>query len=157
MNLTVEVLAAGVLGTMAMDLGNFLFFRAGFLSKIEVGMIGRMAIGWTRGRLRYRHPGEMEGGKNERAWGFITHYAIGVAFAFPYVAGWQILAGGPASPVWAVGYGLATTVASWFFVYPSMGFGALGRRSPEGLKAVLSPLVNHFFYGLGMAGGIALC
>lgn len=156
MDLTMEVLAAGVLGTVAMDLGNFLLSRAGVLSKIEVGMIGRMAMGWTRGRLCYRHPSEMEERRNERAWGFITHYSIGLAFAFPYVVGWQILVGGPVSPPGAVAYGLATTVASWFFVYPSMGFGALGRRSPDGLRAVLSPLANHFFFGLGMAGGIML-
>lgn len=60
MDVAAGVLAAGVLGTVAMDLGNLLFSRAGVLSKIEVGMIGRMAVGWTRGRRRYRHPSEME-------------------------------------------------------------------------------------------------
>jgi len=156
MDLVLAVLAAGVLGTVAMDLGNLLFSRAGILSKIDVGMIGRMAAGWTRGRLRYRHPSEMDEVKNEKAYGYLTHYAIGVGFAVPYLLGWHVLVGGPASPPWAVAYGVATTVASWFFVYPSMGFGAMGRRSPDGLRAVLSPLANHFFYGLGMAGGVAL-
>jgi hypothetical protein len=47
-------------------------------------------------------------------------------------------------------------VASWFFVFPSMGFGVFGRRSPEGLKAPLSSLANHSFYGLGLGIGIAL-
>ncbi len=156
MDLLAEVLAAGVLGTVAMDLGNLLFCRAGLLSKIDVGMIGRMAAGWTRGRIRYRHPEDMEEAANEKALGYLTHYLIGVGFAVPYLLGWHFLSGGPASPAGAIAYGLATTAASWFFVYPSMGFGALGRRSPEGLRAVLSPLANHFFYGLGLAGGIAL-
>jgi len=151
-----EVLVAGVLGTVAMDLGNLLFSRAGVLSKIDVGMIGRMAMGWARGRLRYRHPSEMEEGRNEKAWGYFTHYTIGVALAVPYVLGWQVLVGGPASPAWAIVYGVATTAASWFFVYPSMGFGALGRLSPDGARAILSPLANHGFYGLGLALGIAL-
>jgi len=155
-DLVAKVLVAGVLGTAAMDMGNLLFLRAGLLLKIEVGMIGRMAAGWTRGRLRYRHPGEMEEVTNEKALGYLAHYAIGVALAFPYVQGWKILVGGPVSPAWAILYGVGTTVASWFFVYPCMGFGAFGRRSPDGLRAVLSPLANHFFYGLGLAGGIAL-
>ncbi|MDH3816802.1 MAG: DUF2938 family protein, partial [Acidobacteriota bacterium] len=59
-------------------------------------------------------------------------------------------------PVWALAYGLATTVASLFFVYPSMGLGVAGRRSPEGMRAPLSSLANHLFYGVGLAGGIAL-
>lgn len=156
MDALVEILVAGILGTLAMDLGNLLFSRAGILLKIDVRMIGRMAAGWTRGRLRYGHPGELEEAENERAFGYLTHGAIGVGFAVPYLLGWQILVEGPASPAWAIVYGAATTVASWFFVYPSMGLGPLGRQSPDGLRAVLSPLANHFFYGLGMAAGIAL-
>jgi len=126
------------------------------ISKIDVGMIGRMAAGWTRGRLRYGHPSEMEEVANEKAYGYVTHYAIGLGFAVPYVLGWHVVVGGPVSPAWAIAFGVATTAASWFFVYPSMGFGAFGRRSPDGLRAILSPLANHLFFGLGMAAGIAL-
>jgi hypothetical protein len=43
--------------------------------------------------------------------------------AVTYVLGWDLLVGGPASPVWALAYGVATTVASHFFVFPSMGLG----------------------------------
>ncbi|UCH20321.1 MAG: DUF2938 family protein, partial [Deltaproteobacteria bacterium] len=64
--------------------------------------------------------------------------------------------GGPASPVWAIAYGVVTTVASYFFVLPSMGLGVFGRRSPEGIRAPLSSLANHLFYGVGLAVGIAL-
>lgn len=156
MDLIQELLIAGVTGTLAMDLGNHLFSRAGILSKIDVGMIGRMAAGWTRGRFRYRHPGDMTEVRYEAAYGFLTHYAIGVGFALPFLLGWRVLVGGPASPGWALAYGVSTTAASWFIVYPSMGLGALGLRSPDGLRAALSPLANHFFYGLGLAAGVAL-
>jgi hypothetical protein len=155
MDVVLQGVAAGVLGTLVMDLGNLLLARAGIISKIDLGMIGRMAAGWTRGRFRYRHPVEMDEVARETLYGYFTHYAIGVSFAVPYVLGWALMVGGPASPAWALAYGVATTAASWFFVYPAMGFGALGRRSPDGLRAVLSPLANHFFFGLGMAVGIA--
>jgi hypothetical protein len=98
----------------------------------------------------------MEKAANEVLYGYLTHHAIGVGFAVPYVLGWDFLVGGPASPVWAVAYGVATTVASWFFVLPSMGFGVFGRRSPEGLRAPLSSLANHLFYRLGIALAVAL-
>jgi hypothetical protein len=93
---------------------------------------------------------------NERLYGLLTHYAIGVGLALPYVFGWIWLLGGPVSPGWGLAYGVGTTVASWFLVFPSMGLGVCGRRSPDGLRAPLSSLANHLFYGVGLALGIAL-
>ena len=156
MDLIVAGVGAGVLGTAVMDALNHLFARTGMLSKIEVGMIGRMSAGWARGRFRYGHPGEMQQVANEVLYGYVTHYAIGVGLSVPYVLGWDLLIGGPASPVWALAYGVATTVASWFYVYPSMGLGVCGRRSPDGLRAPLSSLANHLFFGVGMAVAVAL-
>ena len=156
MDLIVTGVVAGVLGTLMMDSLNHLFARTGMLSKIDMGMIGRMSAGWARGRFLYRHPGEMEQVANEMLYGYITHYTIGVGFAVPYVLGWDLLVGGPVSPLWTLAYGVATTVASLFFVYPSMGLGVCGRRSPEGIRAPLSSLANHLFYGVGMAVVVAL-
>ena len=156
MDLIVTGVVAGVLGTLAMDSLNLFFARTGMLLKIDVAMIGRMGVGWVHGRFRYGHPSEMEQVENEKFYGYVTHYTIGVALALPYVLGWDLLVGGPASPLWALAYGVATTVASYFLVFPSMGFGVLGRRSPEGMRAPLSSLANHLFYGVGLAVGVAL-
>ena len=149
-------IVVGVSGTIAMDLLNLLFARIGIILKIDVAMIGRMAAGWTRWRFRYRHPNEMEHVTNETFLGYVAHYGIGVSLAIPFVFGWALLIGGDASPIWALAYGVATTAASWLFVYPCMGFGAFGVRAPEGAKAIFSPLANHLFYGVGLAAGIAL-
>jgi hypothetical protein len=156
MELVVTGVVAGVLGTLVMDSLNHLFSRTGMLLKIDIGMIGRMSAGWARGRFRYLHPGEMEQVANELLYGYITHYAISVGFAVIYMLGWDFLVGGPASPVWALVYGVATAVASLFVVLPSMGLGVFGRRSPEGIKAPLSSLANHFFFGVGIAVAVAL-
>ncbi len=156
MSLFAESVVTGVLGTLAMDSLNHLFSRAGLITRIDVGAIGRMAAGWFRGRFRYCHPEEMAKAAHERLIGYLTHQAIGVAFALLYLLAWDGMVGGPASPGWAVPYGLATTVASWFIMYPSTGMGAFGRRSPNGPRALFSPLANHFFYGLGLAAGVGL-
>jgi len=156
MDLIVTGVIAGVLGTLVMDSLNYLVARTRLISRIDVAMIGRMAAGWARGRFRYANPNEIQQVRNEVVIGFVTHYTIGVALAVPYMLGWSFLVGGPPSPVWALVYGIATTVASWFFVYPSMGLGGFGRLSPEGMKAPLSSLANHLFYGLGLAVGMAL-
>ena len=139
-----------------MDTSNRLFAGIGLVSRIDVRMIGRMTAGWARGRVRYRDPAEMAEVANEALLGHVAHYVIGVVLAGTYVFGWAILSGGPASPTWALLYGAATTVASLFFVFPCMGLGVFGRRSPDGVKAPASALVNHLFYGLGLALGIAV-
>jgi hypothetical protein len=155
MDLVVSALAAGMLGTLVMDLLNQLLSRSGVILKIDVGMIGRMSAGWARGRFRYRHPREIEPVAHELLLGYFTHYAIGIALALIYVLGWSFLMGGSPSPGWALVFGIATTVASHFFVFPSMGLGVCGRLSPDGIKAPLSALANHLFFGVGMAVAIA--
>ena len=156
MDLVVAGVIAGIAGTLVMDSLNHLFALTGFFTKIDVAMIGRMSSGWVRGRFRYRHPGEMKQVVHETLYGYITHYGIGVGLALAYVLGWNLLIGGPASPVWALAYGVATTVASFFFVFPSMGLGLFGRRSPEGIRSTLSSLANHLFFGVGLAVAVAL-
>ena len=156
MAVVVTGVVAGLLGTLVMDLLNNLVARTGMFLKIDVRMIGRMAVGWRRGRFRYGNPGELEPVRAERLYGVATHYLIGVGLAVPFVLGWVVFIGGAVSPAWALVYGVATTAASWFVVYPSMGLGAFGRRSPDGCRAVLTPLANHFFYGAGLAIGVGL-
>ena len=155
MDLIIAGIVAGAFGTITMDILNHLVARTGMILKIDVEMIGRMSTGWTRGRFRYSHPDEMQQVANERLFGYITHYAIGVGLAIPFVFCWGIFAERLPPPIWAITYGVATTVASVFFVYPSMGLGVFGWRSPEGIKAPLTSLANHFFFGLGMAVAIA--
>ena len=156
MNLVVLGIVTGVFGTLVMDSLNLLFARNGIISKIDMGMLGRMAMGWAHGRFRYRNPSEMKQVANEMLYGYITHYIIGVSLALPYVLGWDLMVGGPASPAWALVYGVTTTIASWFFVYPSLGLGVFGLRSPEGIKSTLSSLANHIFFGIGMAVAVTL-
>jgi len=156
MDLIVTGVAVGVLGTIVMDALNHLFARIGMISKIDVGMLGRMAVGWVHGRFLYHHPGEIAQVANEIFYGYITHYSIGVGLAVPFVIGWDLMVGGPASPAWALAYGVTTTIASWFFVYPSLGLGVFGLRSPEGIKSTLSSLANHIFFGIGMAVAVTL-
>ena len=149
-------IVAGVIGTLIMDLFNFLFARFGIIIKIDNRMIGRMSAGWLRGRFVYKNPTEMKQVTYEKILGFISHYWIGISLSIPYVLGWFLFFNETASAIWAIPYGILTTVASWFFVYPSMGLGVFGLKSHDGIKATLSSLSNHIFYGIGIAVGIVL-
>jgi len=156
MDLVLMGIAAGVSGTLVMDILNFLLARIGILTQIDVRMIGRVSYGWMRGRILYEHPSEVPQISGALSLGYITHYLIGVVLAIMYFIGWDLLIGAPPSAIWAVVYGVSTTVAAYFFLLPSIGLGICGRRSPQGIKLPLSSLINHLFYGLGVAGAISL-
>ncbi len=156
MRLITTVLVAGVIGTLMMDALNFLASRLGLISKIDVGAIGRMAAGWTRGRFRYGHPREMAPLEHDVLFGYLAHHAIGIGLAGPFLLAWVVAFDALPSPLSALLYGLATTVVSWCVVYPSMGFRVFGLGSPEGIRAPISSLANHLFYGMGLALGVAL-
>ena len=115
-----------------------------------------MAGGWKRGRFFYKHPDEIVKVEHEVFLGYFTHVLIGIALAIPFILSWDILFGELPSFGVTILYGVLTTVASWFCTYPSMGLGVLGLKSSEGFKAAFSSLVNHLFYGLGLAIGIIL-
>lgn len=135
MDLLISGIVAGVIRTLVMDLLNNLVARTGVIFKIDVVMIGWMASGWTRGRFRYEHPDEMGHVSNEMIYGILMHFGIGISLAVPFITIWGLWADKPVPPVWALLYGVSTTAASFFFVYPSMGLGVCGMKSPEKIKA----------------------
>ncbi len=155
MDLVITAVAAGVLGTLVMDSLNHLVSRTGLILRIDARMIGRMSVGWARGRFRYDSPSQIEPTAHELLLGYAAHYAIGLVLAAIFVIGWSQFIGGSISPLWTIIYGFATTVASEFIVYPAVGLGLCGHRSPERIKAFFSPLANHLFFGVGMAVAIA--
>ena len=81
MSVVATGVVAGLLGTILMDLLNDLVARTGMLLKLDVRIIGRMAVGWTHGHFRYGNPGEIEPVNAERLYGIVTHYLIGVGLA----------------------------------------------------------------------------
>ena len=146
----------GVLGTLVMDLGNLLLARSGMIARIDMRILGRMAAGWMAGRFVYGHPDEMKPVSHERLLGLLTHYCIGIGLSMMFVLLWGLFIGGPLSAIWILVYGIGTTAASHFLVYPSMGCGVFGLKSPDGFRSTYSSLANHFFFGAGMALAVLL-
>lgn len=73
----------------------------------------------------------------ERAWGWRTHYAVGIVLAIVPVAvegtAWLH------APTWmpALITGVATVVFPWFVMQPAMGAGVAASRTPAPLKSRL--------------------
>ncbi len=146
----------GILGTIVMDIGNVLLAKPGLIGRIDLRILGRMAAGWTRGRFIYGNPQDMRPVTREKLLGVLTHYGIGMGLSLAYVLGWELLTDKPLSATWTLIYGVGTTVASHFLVYPFMGLGVFGLKSPDGMRNMVSSLANHLFFGIGMALAVLL-
>jgi len=143
------IVLVGVGATAVMDLWLVLLRRLG-VPTLNFGFIGRWVAHGLRGRFVHAAIARAAPVPGELAWGWFTHYAVGIAFAGVLVA-----VQGPAwtrqpTLVPAIAVGLATVLLPLFVMQPAMGAGVASSRTPTPLKNVLRSLANHGVFGLGL-------
>lgn len=86
----------------------------------------------------------------ELAWGWLAHYAVGIAFAAVLAA--------VQGPAWlvqptllpAVALGVLTVLVPLCVMQPAMGAGLASRRTPTPWRNSLRSLASHTVFGLGL-------
>jgi Protein of unknown function (DUF2938) len=143
------VVLIGIGATAVMDVWLVLLQRLG-VPTLNFAFIGRWVGHLLRGRFAHASIARAEPIAGELAWGWVTHYAVGITFAAVLVA-----AEGPAwtsrptlAP--AVLVGSLTVLVPLFVMQPAMGAGVASSRTPTPLKNCLRSLVNHTVFGLGL-------
>ncbi len=151
-SILISTALAGVLGTVAMDLGSAAAEPIGISRKTNPRLIGRWVFHLLQGR--FSHPETIVACPEvigEVPLGWIAHYGIGSLLGLIYGYLLIICPLDPKDWIDPILYGVLTTVFAWFFLFPSMGFGWLGSNAPKEAALIRTSLVNHLFYGLGMA------
>lgn len=143
----IALMGAGA--TAFLDLWLLLLQRMG-VPTLNFAFIGRWVGHLLRGRFAHRPIARAEPVAGERAWGWLTHYAVGVAFA-GLLVGVQGLAW-TLQPTLApaLGVGMATVLVPLLVMQPAMGAGFASSRTPTPLKNCLRSLANHTVFGLGL-------
>lgn len=140
----------GVAATVTMDVLGKAAGRFGLVAGAKGQWVGRWYLGILRGQLAHANIAAAPEQPGEARAALIGHYVIGIVLAVVYVVGAGWLGLSPGSFPVAVGYGLITCVFPWFLVYPALGFGAFGLKGPPEMKPLISSVLNHLFYGLGL-------
>jgi hypothetical protein len=139
----------GIGATAIMDLWLSVQKRMG-VRTLAIAHIGRWAGHLLRGRFAHAAIAQAPPIPGERAWGWLTHYAVGVAFAGVLVAvvglGW---ARSP-SLLPAVAMGIGSVALPLFVMQPAMGAGFAASKTPAPLKNCVRSLANHTVFGLGL-------
>jgi len=142
-------LLIGVGATAVMDAWLVLLQRLG-VPTLNFAFIGRWVGHLLRGQFAHAAIAQAAPIPGERAWGWLTHYAVGVGFATVLVgiqgAGWV------RSPTLlpALALGIGTVVAPLLVMQPAMGAGFAASRTPTPLKNCLRSLANHTVFGFGL-------
>lgn len=139
----------GIGATAVLDLWLALLKRLG-LPGLDMALLGRWVAHLPRGRFVHAAIGRAEPVAGERAWGWLVHYAVGVAFAALLVGlqGTRWLHAPTLLP--ALGFGVATAAAPLFVMQPAMGAGFAASRTPTPLKNCLRSLASHAVFGAGL-------
>lgn len=149
------VLAVGAGATAVMDAWLLLLQRLGVPTS-SFALIGRWVGHMAQGRFRHAAIGRAAPVAGELALGWLTHYAVGVAYAALLVAlqGRTWLHQPSLLP--ALSLGLGTVAMPWFVMQPAMGAGIAGSRTPTPRANALRSLANHAVFGTGLYVAAAL-
>ena len=139
----------GIGATAIMDLWLFVQKRLGART-LSFAYIGRWAGHLLRGRFAHAAIAQAPPIPGELAWGWLTHYAVGVAFAGVLVAIQGLDWARSPSLLPAVAVGIGTVVLPLFVMQPAMGAGVASSRTPTPVKNCVRSLANHTVFGLGL-------
>lgn len=144
-----QVAFIGIGATAVMDAWLIFLKRMG-VQTLNFAFIGRWVGHLFRGRFAHATIGKAPPIPGELALGWLTHYAVGIAFAGLLVAITGIDWMRSPSLLPAVLLGMGTVVAPLFVMQPAMGSGFAASRTPTPLKNCLRSVVNHTVFGLGL-------
>ena len=143
------IVFVGIGATAVLDIWIFAL-KALDVPTLNFALLGRWVGHMARGKWRHERIGNARPVRGELLWGWIAHYAIGIAFAALLVlvngTGW--LAAPSLMP--ALLTGMATVAAPLFVMQPAMGNGIAFARTPTPLFNCLKSLVNHGLFGCGL-------
>lgn len=139
----------GIGATAVMDTWLVLLKRMG-VPTLNFAFIGRWVGHLFRGQFAHAAIAKAVPIRGELAWGWLTHYAVGVAFASVLVGiqglGW--LHSPTLLPALVVG--VCTVAAPLLVMQPAMGAGFAASRTATPLKNCLRSVANHTVFGFGL-------
>jgi len=157
MSNVVEMILMGIVATLVMDL------LAVRLTKMKIihPPVGPEAVGrWTlymfRGKFIHKDIHQTPALNNEKSAALISHYLIGIILAGIYLFLELKVPPIRHQPWIALVFGLATVLLPWLWLYPAMGLGFLASKAPKKSPYIITSLVNHTDFGLGLLIWIVL-
>lgn len=152
MDVVVRTVLIGMGATALLDLWALFLKQVFAWPAPNWALVGRWFAHLPRGTLRHDDIARSEPVANERAIGWIAHYAVGILFAGIVVAIWG--AAWIRNPTFAPALivGLATVGCGWFILQPGMGAGIAASKRPNANRLRLMNIIGHTVFAIGLWG-----
>ncbi len=149
-NVVLSAVLIGAGATVVMDIWGLAQRRLFGVPSPDYAVVGRWIVHLARGTFRHTSIATAARVRNEGVIGWMTHYAIGIAYAgLVFVLWGSDWAARPAiGPALIVGFG--TLIVPFLIMQPSMGAGFAASRTPRPAQARLRSFANHGAFGLGL-------
>ncbi len=147
----VEMILMGVLATLFMDLLSILLGKSKIIHQlIEPQVVGRWTLYMFRGKFIHKDINKTPALNNEKSVTLLSHYLIGIVLAGIYLL-LELKEPTIRHQLWMpLIFGLTTVLLPWLWLYPSIGLGFLASKSPRKSPYIVTSLINHTDFGLGM-------
>jgi len=153
----IEMILMGILATFFMDL------MAVRLAKMKIihppvgpESVGRWILYMFKGKFIHRDIHKSPALNNEKSAALLSHYLIGIALAGIYLF-FEMKVPAIRHQLWMpLLFGFATVLLPWLWLYPSMGLGFLASKTPRKSPYIVTSLVNHTNFGLGLTIWVGL-
>lgn len=149
MNTIFKIVLIGIGGTITMDVYAFIL-KLFKIKGLDYKFLGRWIGHLFKGRFNHNKIFDAVPIKYEQIIGQVSHYAIGITFAFLLVIVFEKKWLDNPSLFPALVIGLLTMIAPFFVMQPAFGFGIAGSNLPDPNKARLMSLFIHCVYGIGL-------
>jgi len=152
MGLLVKGVVIGVGATVLMDLWAIVLWKVFGQARPNWGPVGRWFWHLKEGTVFHDDIGRADPYANERALGWIGHYAIGILYGviLALLVGERWFAAPTFLPAFILG--IVTVGAGWFLLQPGLGLGVAASRLPNANKVRALNLVAHTVFALGLYG-----
>lgn len=144
---TITLVGFGATGVMDVWL---LFLKSIGVQTLNFAFIGRWVGHLFLGRFFHPAIGKTPPIAHETLLGWVTHYAVGIVFAFLLIGIAGIEWIGKPSPGIAFLVGICTVAFPLFVMQPAMGLGIASSKTSNPIKSCARSLINHSVFGLGL-------
>ena len=145
----VRIILIGCGATLVMDIWLMFLKRIG-VQTLNFAFIGRWVGHFFNGRIAHASIGKASPITNETSLGWITHYAVGIAFAFLLTSIAGVAWARAPSLGMALLVGVCTVAFPLLVMQPAMGLGVAASKTPTPIKSCIRSLINHSVFGLGL-------
>lgn len=149
MNSILQAIFIGTGATLLMDL-YALILKLFSIKSLDYKFVGRWVGYFPKGKFFHNKIMESPAITYEVTLGWITHYLIGITFAFLLVIifGKKWIENPTFTPALVIG--IITIIGPFLIMQPAFGFGIAGSNLPDPNKARLMSLLTHSIFGIGL-------